>query len=82
MSDLTTAEIDALAPVFIGPTWLHDSDGWILPARNRTLGWHIAGWAHEYLRHGDGSAWVFTPEQFRFLLWWFAFLLAGAILRL
>ena len=73
MSDFTIEEIEALAPVFIGPTWTRDSAGWVLPAHNRTLGWHIAGWAHEYLRMGDGTPWVFTPEQFRFVLWWFAF---------
>lgn len=73
MSDLTTEDIESLDPVFLGPTWGRDSAGWILPAKNRTLGWHIAGWCHEYLRSGDGGPWVFTPEQFRFILWWFAF---------
>jgi len=73
LSNLTKEDIEGLAPVFLGPTWTRDSRGWVLPARNRTLGWHIAGWAHEYLHAADGGPWVFTPEQFRFLLWWYAF---------
>lgn len=77
MSDLTTEQIEALAPTFIGPTWQRDSAGWIIPERNRTLGWQIAGWCHEFLLGPDGEAWVFTPEQFRFLLWWYAFDDAG-----
>jgi len=74
MSDLSVTEIQALEPTILGPTWQRDTRGqFMLPARNRTLGWHIAGWAHEYLRASDGSGWVFTQEQFRFLLWWYAF---------
>jgi phage terminase large subunit-like protein len=74
LSTLSTVEIQALEPMFLGPTWQRDStNNWLLPDRNRTLGWHIAGWCHEYLRGGDGGPWVFTPEQFRFLLWWYAF---------
>lgn len=73
-NDLTTEEIDALEPVYIGPTWLRDADGvFVVPARDRTLGWHIAGWCHEFLRDADGNPWIFTPEQFRFILWWYAF---------
>lgn len=74
MSELSLVEIQALEPVLLGPTWQRDSTGnWILPARNRTLGWHIAGWCHEYLQASGGGPWLFTPEQFRFLLWWYAF---------
>ena len=74
MSDLSTIEIEALEPVLLGPTWQRDnSNNFLLPARNRTLGWHIAGWCHEYLRASDGGPWLFTQEQFRFLLWWYTF---------
>lgn len=73
ISALSIEEIEALAPNFIGPTWKRDSAGWVLPDRSCTLGWHIAGWCHEYLHGADGQPWVFTPEQFRFLLWWYAF---------
>ena len=73
MSVLTTTEIQALEPTFLGPTWQRSGNEWNLPARNRTLGWHIAGWCHEYLLLPDGKPWLFTAEQFRLLLWWFAF---------
>lgn len=61
----------ALAPVEgvrIGP------DGW--PAENRTLGWPILQWQLENLLQPDGpdagSPWELTPEQLRFMLWWYA----------
>lgn len=69
---LTSDEIDALAPVYLGPTWQrHPLTGkWILP--DRTLGWQIAGWCAEYLKGEDGKPWKFTREQLRFILWWYA----------
>lgn len=73
VQELTPEDIEALEPIFIGPTWKRESEGWLLPARNRTLGWQIAGWCHEFLLSAEGGPWVFTPEQFRFLLWWYAF---------
>lgn len=73
MSDLSIEEIEALAPNFLGPTWASENGKWILPERNRTLGWHIAGWCHEFLLGPEGKPWTFTPEQFRFILWWYAF---------
>lgn len=73
---LTIEEIEALEPDFHGPTWLRNEDGsWFLP--KHTLGWQIAGWCADYL-NGEGSTdekpvpWKFTPEQLRFLLWWYA----------
>lgn len=42
----------------------------------RTLGWAVLGWASEYLLQPDGpdagAPWKFTPEQARFILWWYA----------
>jgi phage terminase large subunit-like protein len=73
LSDLSIDDIEALEPNFIGPTWQMEGRNWKLPERNRTLGWHIAGWCHEYLLGPDGGPWVFTPEQLRFVLWWYAF---------
>jgi phage terminase large subunit-like protein len=73
LTELTAEDIEALQPTFLGPTWATDDSGWVLPERNRTLGWHIAGWCYEYLQNPDGGPWIFTPEQFRFLLWWYAF---------
>ena len=64
---------DIIEPNYIGPTWKTDKDGnWILP--ERTLGWEIAGWATKWLRHPTKpeEPWRFTPEQLRFILWWYA----------
>ncbi|MGV9312599.1 hypothetical protein ACWDR0_10430 [Streptomyces sp. NPDC003691] len=68
---LTAEEIDALEPIFLGPTWKRGPDGsWLLP--KYTLGWQIAGWCAEYLNAEDGGPWRFTPEQLRFILHWYA----------
>jgi hypothetical protein len=68
---VTPEEIEALEPVYIGPTWLREEDGrWFLP--EHTLGWEIIGWAGKWLRGEDGKPWTFTPEQMRLLLWWYA----------
>jgi hypothetical protein len=49
-----------------------------------TLGWQILGWTAEYLRQPDGpradEPWKFTPEQARFVLWWYAIDGAGRFL--
>jgi phage terminase large subunit-like protein len=41
-----------------------------------TLGWQILDWQYDYLRQPDGpdagSNWTYTPEQLRFVLWWYA----------
>src|SRR5690554_6405745 len=41
-----------------------------------TLGWQILGWTREYLLQPDGpnagEPWVFTDEQARFVLWFYA----------
>lgn len=58
-------------PSFIGPTWQRREDGsWLLP--ERTLGWEILGWVAEWLTFSDGRPWMATPEQARFVLWWYA----------
>lgn len=55
----------------LGNTWKVNDDGtWYLP--ERTLGWQILGWCSSYLRNEDGDRWKFTPEQARFILWWYA----------
>jgi hypothetical protein len=64
-----------MAGVAIGPTWRRGAaGGWDLPAF--TLGWQVLGWTKKYLLQPDGpeagAAWTFTPEQARFLLWWYA----------
>ena len=71
---MTTARRSALKPVSIGPTWQRTRDGWLLP--ERTLGWEVLGWTAEFLRQPDGpdagEPWRYTPEQARFVLWWYA----------
>ncbi len=56
-------------PVKIGPTWQYD-DGWRLP--KCTLGWRVLAWCGYWLKDKHGKPWAFTPEQTRFLLWYFA----------
>ena len=68
---MTPEEIEALEPVYIGPTWRREADGgWFLP--EKTLGWQIIGWCGQWMKGEDGKPWRFTPEQMRFLLWWYA----------
>lgn len=55
-------------PVKIGPTWQW-SNGWLLP--ERTLGWEFMAWCGMWLR-GKNGPWEFTPEQARFLLWFYS----------
>lgn len=69
----------------IGKTWQEHPD-WELgdPWENRfvypedeglqTLGWQIIEWAHTYVNSPDGTGKIrLTPEQQRFILWWYAF---------
>jgi hypothetical protein len=70
---MSTATRSAVEPVCVGPTWRRDPkhpSGWYLP--KRTLGWHAAYWTRSQLQHEDGEPWRYTPEQLRFLLWWYA----------
>jgi hypothetical protein len=54
-----------------GNTWKVNDDGsWYLP--EKTLGWQILGWCSAYLRNDKDEQWVFTKEQARFILWWYA----------
>ena len=58
-------------PIDIGPLWLKDDDGnWLLP--ERSIGWEVLGWCAEWLQMPDGSPWIFTDEQARLVLWYFA----------
>lgn len=61
--------------ITIGPTWERGADGkWLLP--ELTLGWQVLAWTRKYLLQPDGPGagepWMFTPEQARFVLWWYA----------
>lgn len=57
-----------MSGVRIGPTGV--------PPEFRTLGWQILDWQYAYLRQPDGpdagTPWVYTDEQLRFFLWWYA----------
>lgn len=64
-------------PVRIGPTWQWEN-GWKLP--EHSLGWQVLAWCGYWLRDKHGKPWVFTPEQTRFLLWYFAIDDAGTLL--
>lgn len=41
-----------------------------------TLGWDVLEWQLDYLLQPDGDKvgepWTLTPEQVRFVLWWYA----------
>lgn len=54
------------AAIRIGPTTVP----------KRTLGWQVLGWTREYLLQPDGpnagGPWIFTNEQARFVLNWYA----------
>lgn len=57
-------------PVKIGPTWDWTPErGWLLP--EATLGWDFLAWTGLWLR-GKKGPWAWTPEQARFLLWFYS----------
>lgn len=57
-------------PVAYGPTWQWTDSGWLLPGI--TLGWDILAWCGKWLKDDAGEDWQFTPEQARFVLWFYA----------
>lgn len=66
----TTPPVDLQwEPVKIGPTWQWEN-GWKLPTHS--LGWRVLAWCGVWLRDKNGNPWQFTPEQTRFVLWYFA----------
>ncbi len=70
---MPTAAPPAVRPVCIGPTWRRDRkhpSGFAHP--KRSLGWEALYWAFEWLQLPDGGPWVCTPEQERFVVWWYA----------
>lgn len=56
-------------PVRVGPTWQWDGE-WLLP--EATLGWGFLSWTGYWLRGKGSRPWAWTPEQARFLLWYYA----------
>lgn len=67
----------AWQPICIGPTWQYEN-GWVLPTF--TLGWRVLAWCGKWLSDKTGKPWQFTPEQARFVLWFFALDDDGAFL--
>lgn len=64
----------------MGPTWAPGTDTrYALP--EHTLGWEVLAWTADYLLQPDGpdagTPWRYTPEQARFILWWYAIDEAG-----
>lgn len=55
-------------PVHVGHTWDFDSE-WCLP--EFTLGWEFLAWTGRWLS-GKKGPWQYTPEQARFILWFYA----------
>lgn len=70
--DSTTPPEDLVwEPVKIGPTWDWNLErGWLLP--DATLGWGFLSWSTYWLTGQRGAPWMWTAEQTRFLLWYFA----------
>lgn len=58
-------------PVKIGPVWDWTPDrGWLLP--QATLGWGALSWSSYWLTGKSGKPWIWTPEQSRIILWFYA----------
>ena len=58
-------------PVKLGPTWQWSPEsGWLLP--EASLGWGFLSWTTYWLTGKGGGPWLWTPEQARFLLWYYA----------
>lgn len=69
-------DIDNWEPVVYGPTWTVTEDGtYALP--KYTLAWELAEWCARWLKiedkeTGEELPFTFTPEQLRFLCWFYA----------
>lgn len=73
VTDDVVRPVESYQPHYIGPTFARDENGaFILP--RRSLGWGCIRWAIENLTAlGDTTKPLqLTPEQMRFLLWWYA----------
>jgi hypothetical protein len=60
----------AWTPVYVGPTWRYENGAWVLP--DHTLGWRVLAWCGRWLKDKRGEDWQFTPEQARFILWFYS----------
>lgn len=60
----------------IGPVWAWDDEAQQFKMPERTLGWHAITWIMEHLTNGEtgpnAGPFLLTPEQARFILWFYA----------
>lgn len=75
--DVQPWDPDNWEPIRVGPTWATTEDGssYVLP--EYTLGWELAEFCAKWLHINDPETgelgpFVFTPEQLRFALWFYA----------
>ena len=58
-------------PVKLGPVWdWNPKTGWNLP--EHSLGWDVLAWCGLWLNGAGGDPWLFTMEQARIVLWFYA----------
>ena len=73
----TAFDPDDWEPVKIGPTWQLDETGTAYVMPEHTLGWELAEFCAQWLhindpKTGELAPFIFTPEQLRFALWFYA----------
>lgn len=68
-------------PVRIGPIWDWTPErGWLLP--EATLGWGVLAWSTYWLTGKGGKPWIWTCEQSRIVLWFYALVSEGRAMGL
>lgn len=60
----------AFPAVAHGPVWAVREGSWLLP--EHTAGWDVVCWASAHLAGPGGGPFLFTDEQLRFMLWYYA----------
>jgi hypothetical protein len=66
----------AYEPVRIGPIWDWTPErGWLLP--DASLGWGVLSWSTYWLTGKGGKPWIWTVEQSRIILWFYALVAEG-----
>lgn len=63
-------------PVKVGPIWDWSPErGWLLP--DASLGWGVLSWSTYWLTGKGGKPWIWTAEQSRIVLWFYALVTEG-----
>lgn len=74
--DETTPPELVYEPVKIGPIWDWTPErGWLLP--EATIGWGVLSWSTYWLTGKGGKPWIWTTEQSRIVLWFYALVAEG-----